>query len=484
MRTVPAPNRSAPVLALSAGAAAYCLVLARGARLLGDGDTYWQIAAGNWILQHRAVPHGDPFSFTVPGAAWVDHEWLGQVLIALAWRAGGWSGLALLAALAVALALALLGWRLARWLPPLPNLGFVALGYLTVLPGLLCRPHLLALPAMVTWCGALVAARAASRPPHWALIPLMALWANLHGSFPAGLALAVPLAVEAALAAPAGRQLRAALAWGGFVTASGLAACATPNLLQGLLHPLRIMAMAATLRATDEWQSPDFQTLQPLEIWLMAALGLALACGCRLPPLRILLLFGLLHAGLQHARNQILLGLMGPLILAPALAAVLPRHHRIGAALQRLARPVRAGAVVAVLAATALLLRHPLSRGEDAVTPGAALAHLPPALAAEPVLNRYDFGGYLIFRGIRPYIDGRADMYGDAFMADYLALLRPSPDQPEAVLRERAIAWTLFRPGDEIVTQLDALPGWRRIYADDIAVLHVRSGAVAAAIAR
>ena len=476
-------NRSRSALALLVGAVACALVLARGARLLGDGDTYWQIAAGNWILRQGAVPHADPFSFTMPGAPWVDHEWLGQVAMALAWEAGGWSGLVLLAALPVALALMLLSWRLGRWLPPLFNLAFVSLAYLTVLPGLLCRPHLLALPVMVIWAGALVAARAESRAPHWALIPLMALWANLHGSFPAGLVLAVPLAVEAVLAAPSARRRRAALAWGAFVIASVLAACATPNLLQGLLHPLRIMAMTATLRAVDEWRSPDFQTLQPLEIWLVAAFALALACGARLPPIRILLLFGLVHAGLQHVRNQILLGLVGPLILAQALAAVLPWHHRIGVALQLFARPVRAGAIVAVLIATALFLRHPLSRADDAVTPRAALAHLPPALAAAPVLNRYGFGGYLIFRGIRPYIDGRADMYGDAFMADYLALLRPSPEKLETALGEHAIGWTLFRPDDAVVTLLDSLPGWRRVYADDIAVVHVRSGEIAAVIA-
>jgi hypothetical protein len=474
-------NASRSALALLVGAVTYILVLARGARLLGDGDTYWQIASGNWILQHRTVPHADPFSFTMPGAPWVDHEWLGQVLMALAWNAGGWSGLVLLAAFAVALALGVLCWRLARWLPPLPNLGFVALAYLTVLPGLLCRPHLLALPVMVTWVGALVAARAEWRPPHWALIPLMALWANLHGSFPAGLLPAVPLAAEAMLAAPAGRRHEVAFAWGSFIGASVLAACATPNLLQGLVHPLRIMAMAATLRVTDEWRSPDFQHLQPLEIWLVVALGFALARGVRLPPIRILLLFGLLHAGLQHARNQILLGLIGPVILAAPLAAVLARRNGgFGVSLERIARPLRIVALTAALAVTALFVLHPLSRSDDRATPSAALAHLPPTLASAPVLNSYDFGGYLIFRSIRPYIDGRADMYGDAFVADYLAILLPRRDKLEIALRDHAIAWTMFKPGDEVVALLDSLPEWHRTYSDDVAVVHVRSEGIAA----
>jgi hypothetical protein len=468
-----APRSTLPLLL---AVVAYGLVLSRGARMLGDGDTYWHVAAGNWMLRHLAVPHHDPFSFTMPGAPWIDLEWLGEVLMALAYDAGGWSGLVLLTGLALALALGLLCRRLGRWLPPLPSAAFILLAYLTALPGLLCRPHLLALPLWVVWAGGLFAARADSRAPNWALIPLMTVWANLHGSFPVGLVLAAMLSAEAALAAPPGRRLRVALAWGGFVLASLLAACLTPNLLQGLVHPVLIMRMPIMLRAIDEWQSPDFQSLQPLEIWLVAALWLALSRGVRLPAMRILLLLGLLHAGLQHGRNQILLGFIGPLVLAEPLARFLgPRQSTAAKLLERLAGPARAGAVGAAVLLTALFVLHPIRRGDDSVTPRAALDRLPPALAAKPVLNAYGFGGYLIFRGLRPYIDGRADVYGEAFLGEYLEVLRPRKDKLEAALREHAIAWTVFKPDDGVVALLDTLPGWRRLYADAVAVVHVRS---------
>lgn len=463
------------VLPLLVAVVAYGLVLSRGGAMLLDGDTYWHIATGNWILQHFAVPHRDPFSFTAAGAPWVDHEWLGQVLMALAYDAGGWSGLVLLAALALALALGLSCSALGRWLPPLPSLFLTVLGYLTVLPGLLCRPHVLALPLLVVWAVGLVTARAEGRAPRPILVPLMALWANLHGSFLFGLVLAVPLAAEAVLAAP-GRRRKAAIEWGGFVLASVFAACLTPNLLQGLLQPLHMMRMPVMLDAVAEWQSPDFHDVQPIEIWVMAALCVALSRGVRLPPLRIALLLGLLHAGLDHARNQILLGLVGPLILAEPLARFLrPRADAAATALQRYAGPSCGGAGGAALVLTVLSVLHPLARGNDRVTPRAALDQVPQALAAEPVLNAYDFGGYLIFRGLRPYIDGRADVYGEAFLAAYLDLSRPRKDRLEAALRDRAIAWTLLRPDDGAVAVLDMLPDWRRLYADDLAVVHART---------
>src|SRR5205085_1874412 len=37
------------------------------------------------------------------------------------------------------------------------------------------------------------------------------------------------------------------------------------------------------------------------------------------------------------------------------------------------------------------------------------------------VFNAFDFGGYLIFLGIPTFIDGRTELYGDAFLQRYFA---------------------------------------------------------------
>src|SRR5512137_3039986 len=71
-------------------------------QLLVDPDTYWHIAAGHWILQHLSVPSSDPFSHSMPGAAWIAHEWLSEVLLASAHSMAGWAGPVVLAVLAFA----------------------------------------------------------------------------------------------------------------------------------------------------------------------------------------------------------------------------------------------------------------------------------------------------------------------------------------------------------------------------------------------
>jgi hypothetical protein len=63
-----------------------------GDRLLIDPDTRWQITVGQWILDHRAVPVTDVYSFTMRGQPWISTQWLAQVMYALAYAVAGWAG--------------------------------------------------------------------------------------------------------------------------------------------------------------------------------------------------------------------------------------------------------------------------------------------------------------------------------------------------------------------------------------------------------
>ena len=137
----------------------------------------------------------------------------------------------------------------------------------------------------------------------------MTLWANIHSSYILGLGLAALLAGEAILLAADGRaRLRALRGWGLFGALAVAAALVTPFGLDGLLLPFKLATMS-TLGLISEWQSPNFQQPQPLELWLVAVLFAALSLGWRLPPTRVLMLLLLLHMALRHARYGELLGI-------------------------------------------------------------------------------------------------------------------------------------------------------------------------------
>ncbi|HZX31878.1 MAG TPA: hypothetical protein VFF03_11045 [Rhodocyclaceae bacterium] len=464
---------------------------ALNANLLNDADTYWHLAAARWMFEHRAVPTADPFSHTMAGTPWVTHEWLSEVLLGAAHRLLGWTGVIALAAAAYAAALALLCRFLLRRLEPVYALGLTALAALLAQDHLLARPHVLAYPLIAAWGIVLVSAREEGRAPAWPWVLLIALWANLHGSFTLGLGLAAFFAAEALGEAPAGERGRLAKAWGGFVALALGAALLTPNGVDGLAFSAQVNGMDYSLAHIAEWRSPDFQHFQPLEVALLAGGLVLFRRGLRLPLPRAILVLGLVHLALKHGRHTDVLGLLLPIAVAAALGREWGRESSRSAgagataALDRwfleLSRPAKPPAMAAGLAlvAGAILLAAAAGRLQPpaGTTPEAALKAVQAAAPRGAVMNSYNFGGYLIYAGIPPAIDGRADMYGDAYVEDYIkAINLEASDRFVKLLDKYGIGWTLFSPDTPAVALLDYLPGWRRIYADKTAVVHIRTG--------
>jgi hypothetical protein len=57
-------------------AALFVGLLAPAARNVTDPDVWWHLKTGQYITEHKSVPHTDPFSYTRAGEPWVAHEWL------------------------------------------------------------------------------------------------------------------------------------------------------------------------------------------------------------------------------------------------------------------------------------------------------------------------------------------------------------------------------------------------------------------------
>jgi hypothetical protein len=467
------------------GFAALLRALASPQALLNDPDTYLHIAAGRWMLAHHALPAADPFSHTLLGAPWIAAEWLGEIVLAATYGVAGWGGVIVLTAAAFAVAIALLAVFLLRRLPPLPAVIAALAGAMLVLPHLLARPHVLALPVLVAWCGALLRARDEAWGPPWAILPVMVLWANLHGSFMFGVALAGFCAGEAILLRASGRSRFAeATRWGGFATASIAAALLTPNGVAALVQPLRLIVMPALQSGFVEWASANLAQFPPLEIWLLGAIALGFTLRVRVPWPRLALLLGLFAMALAHVRHADLLGLVGPLAIAaalgPALAALLEPAaasplSRMATALARPAHPLACVVILSLaVAASVPALLYPPVRAGDAVTPQAALSAARRLDLTGPVFNSESYGGYLVFSGVPVFIDGRIEMYGNDFLADYIAAEQGGSATLTTLLDHYHIAWTLLRDGSPAIATFDNLPGWHRVYADGQAVIHIR----------
>lgn len=500
----------APILAATLAA----LIVAWTPAVFGDGDTFLHVAAGLRMLAAHAVLTTDPFSFTFAGHPWQTHEWLSEVLMALAWRAAGWSGVALLSAAAFGATAGLMTRHAGRWLRGLPLAAAVAMGLATLAPSLLARPHLLALPLLEMWLAELLFARADGRMPDVRrLAPLMIAWANIHASFLFGIGLAGAFGLEAVLrqwlgpeCASLDERLRTIVRWAALGLALAAAACIGPHGVDTLLFPLRLTPTPALARV-DEWRPMVLAAHPTFEAVLLGGAAVLIALRARVPALTLALLMLLAWMALGHVRHVLLFGVAAPLLVAEPLGRALAARDRArrGAAQapndsaqddlaqndlapdhQTPCHPVadrpRINLITAALALAALALvvaprlAAPLRIADTATTPVSALAHVPAELLGQPVLNAYPFGGYLAFAGGAPFVDSRVELYGDGFLQAYGRLDAGEPAAIAATLADRRIRWTLLQPDTPLATALDAAPGWRRLYADRFAVVHVRVG--------
>ena len=463
-------------VALAVAAGCYLLLLAVGSRLLNDADTYWQIVLGDWIVAHAQVPHVDTFSATMAGAPWISSQWLAQVLFAQGYAIAGWAGVVVLTAAAIAIAQGLLTRFLLERLATTPALVLSVAGLVLASPHLLARAHALALPVMVAWIAGLMRALDERRAPPFVLLPLMTLWANLHGGFTFGIFFIAPVALEALLHAPPAERVRVTLRWAGFGLLAVAAACITPYGPESILVTGRILGLGQALSLIGEWRPQDFSTFAGFELCLLLGIGFALYRGLTMPPIRILMLLGLLHMALAHARNGEMLGLLAPLVVAAPLAAQLGRRESKPADRHASVWPASLALVLVLGLATAAMAQFSSYRPSPLMTPSRAVAAVK-ASGKTHILNSYNFGGYLIASGLAPFIDGRTELYGEKFfMRHDRAVSLRDVDGFLRLLHDDHIDVTLLTPQTPANGLLDHLKGWTRVYADDIAVVHVRTG--------
>src|SRR5205807_3399410 len=93
------------------------------------------------------------------------------------------------------------------------------------------------------------------------------------------------------------------------------------------------------------------------------------------------------------------------------------------------------------------------------------------------VLTPDYWGGYVIY-WLYPHrlaaVDDRHDLYGENFLKSYLKMMHVEPGWDD-LLREYEIHCVLVPRGSALSNILGEMNEWQSIYADDVAIVFVRS---------
>jgi len=459
------------------------LDIQQGGPVLRDPDIWWHLRNAEILFSTHRFVREDLFSFTTYGQPWINHEWLGEVPYYIGFRLLGERGLFLVMLLAVELVIGgvlLLCYRhtgdvkaafLATWIAVL--LATINMGPRTILFGWLCFiAELLLLDDFRK-----------GRDHLWLLAPLFALWINLHGSWFMGMAFFVLFAASGLVRGTWGRieavrwtpqQMRTLAAVGG---ASVAMLFANPYGWRLVAYPLDMMfRQRLNVAVIDEWQSIDFQSFHGTMLFVLVGLiyVFTLAQQRRWPLHELLFALLAFYAALTHKRLLFLFGIVVCPIFAEELAGAVfapfnPKHDK----------PLLNAVIMAALCVFAV--RHiptsaTLRAAEAQYFPVAALTEQNGSCGKGHMLNRYEWGGYLIWNARKTpvFLDSRTDVFEyHGVLADYLKAI--TMNDSLAILDQYRINCVLLAPETQMVYLLKHEPGWRVQHEDATAILMVRT---------
>ncbi|MCK5431531.1 MAG: hypothetical protein KAJ03_02240 [Gammaproteobacteria bacterium] len=435
-------------------------------------DAYWHIKVGEWILQQQQAPSTGIFSYSKGDSSWVAHEWLSSTIIYFVYKLGGWPGMIFMATASVAASLLLMANYTLKHLNINITIIFMLFAFFLLAPHILPRPHILALPIVTYWTSKLIDAsdRLTSPSPYLAI--LMILWSNMHGSFIIGIVFCFYFAVEAITKAQTtNKRLTLAKSWGLLTLLSIIASVITPHGFDSLLMPFQLINQNYVISIVSEWASPNFHSIQALEVWLLSLLILCFTLGIKIPLFRMIFLLGLIHLSLKHARHSAdLLSVLSPLILALPLGKQLNIKTNFNLKQVFTLKPFY-WLIIALL--TFLLFffidnRKNIQAPEHQQLSKILLALKPEQKKLGHVLNSYGTGGFLIYHSYDVFMDTRAELYKDDFVKSYFDAINliNGPDDLEKIISSYNVKWTLFETPEKINTYLLYQKDWNPIYSD------------------
>ena len=473
-------TRTALVVILALG------LFAMAARTVTDPDVWWHLRTGQLILQTHHIFRTDPYSFTRAGHVWVNHEWLSQVLMFSVYRWLGYAGLIFVFAAIVAAAFFVIFLRCeAR---PYFAALITAWGAAASAATWGVRPQMLSLLFASIFLLLLERSSLRSRLLGW-LPPLTLLWVNLHAGYALGIGL-----IGLFLCGEILNVVFGAEAWSSVATrlkqlSLVLVVCIAvvplnPNGVRMYTYPWQTLSSSAMQQYIQEWASPNFHQALYLPFLLMVlALLAALAYSPkRLRPLDFLLLAVTLYAALRSVRHIPIFVLVAAPILSRLIHAILQQwpeknkqdtHSQVKLAFN--AALMLGIALFAFWRINFIVRSQPAAEARN--FPAAAVSFLAANHPPAPLLNHYNWGGYLIWKlypQYRVFVDGRADLYGDDFLnrlADIYYIRHNWQDEFAAT----RVCSVILPPEAPLISALRESPDWKVIYSDKQAAILTRT---------
>jgi hypothetical protein len=467
-----------------------------------DSDLWWHLQSGRVMTETGHPLLTDTFSYTREGQTWVNHSWLGEVVLYGLYQLGGWTALsAWMGLMAVLVAVFL-------WLqtsgPAYVKAGFILFASVVCAPLWTPRPQFFSLVflAFLAW----LVNRWLTKGGWtiWIVLPLFILWSNLHGGFVMGIlyliACAAGLALDAVLCEGIERRLSARNAGILLAMASGgyLAAAVNPNGYRMWLIPFQTVSVGILRQFIQEWSSPDFHSIEswPFALFIVLMIFCLSRQKGRTPFKQILPSILFILMGLYARRNMAAAAIVGILVMMEAwnsmpvndfFAQLVPVSWFDGInnyrkSQKQLTEPQKKWLNLAMVGLMGMACFVKLAAVgypglvdiyEARFFPSKAVTYMQDhaPIQSGRLFNSYNWGGYLIWKDpeTKVYVDGRTDLFGDEILGEWMTITQAGNGW-QGLLAKWKVTRIIIEPNRPLAAALPSA-GWVEQYRDTQAVV-------------
>lgn len=461
-------------------------------RPLSDGDFWWHLKTGEYIVHNFSIPRLDFYSFTNPGKYWVAHEWLSEVIFYLVYSRLGFNTLIFIFTVLTVLAF----WVVFRRTQTHPFVKGIAvlLSVWSILPTIGVRPRAFTLLFAAIYL-ALLRQFVSDKQTKaiWWLVPTMIVWVNLHAGYLIGLVLIGVTIVGVVLDAwfegqTFGSQWPRLKTLALVFIVCLIAVNLNPQGPRIFLFPFEFFFSPVQQDQITDWLSPDFhqpELLPLLLLMLLTTAALALSPK-RVRPSELLLFISTLYATLKSNRHMAIFALVAGPMLADYLQYWLettPFGRTFGQSQpssgstrrQLIFNLILLVPLVACLIKLKSVIYSPPTQERVGVPLNAVAFVKQNNITGNTFTDPNIWGGYLIWEtpSNPVYIDGRIDMYGDEFVRDYVEMIRGFTRWQDP-FDKYGVQVAIISPRSVLRLQLEQAPQWQKVYGDEMAVVFQR----------
>lgn len=448
-------------------------------------DTYFDLYAGRYVAEH-GIPERNVVTVLAHGQPWIDQQWLAQLLYYRVWQVGGYAAVVLLSVTVVSVGAMVLGaLMLRRGASPLRMCGWtlaaLAVSYAYATPRAQSFGYLFV--PVVLWLVLADDDRPRPRPLTWLSIPLLVLWANMHGSVLLGAGFVGIHAAVRAAGAVRHRDRRGLAAYLVLGAAAAGSLICTPYGLEVLRYYSSLIGNPELSANVMEWMppSPTNPACWPF-FAVVVAVAVAVTVGWRrgIRPQVDLAVFGVVSLGVSFLafRNTPWFGFVGCLLATDMLTGRAAPHVLAASFRRALAGVLAACALVAAVG----LARAPVSEYEAWIPRGAiqAAASVAAREPGQPVLSdQWSAVGLLWLHPAlfgRVAFDVRVEQYSQADLGEMFSFMQARGPRWQRLLRGYDLVVVSRRFHPRLAAELSRMHGWHVVYSDTsgVVVEHVR----------